>query len=244
MAQEAVQEEHSSPESGSPDLQEAGPSHSADSDAVGQSEVSVERLNERATILGKSPVQLRRLKRSKAYRKQKVQMLQHSVVRNLQSLCPDDSTIQEPQFSRDGDEMIQQLKEKFLSCETTGQIVQVLTVLPKSWSIRRIQEEFGVSKYLATIATESVQEKGILSIPDTRTRPFPQEIVDRVTSFYKSEDISRVMPGKKGCVSVMVNGQRVPRQKYLILSNLKEVYQKFKEGFFLKLRLAFPSLHP
>ena len=48
-------------------------------------------------------------------------MLQHSVVRNLQSLCPDDSTIQEPQFSSDGDEIIQQLKEKLLSCETTGQ---------------------------------------------------------------------------------------------------------------------------
>ena len=76
-------------------------------------------------------------------------MLQHSVVRNLQSLCPDDSTIQEPQFSSDGDEMIQQLKEKLLSCETTGQKVQVLTVLPKSWSIQKIVEEFGVINYLA-----------------------------------------------------------------------------------------------
>ena len=36
------------------------------------------------------------------------------------------------------------------------------------------------------------------------------------------------MPGKKDCVSVMVHG---PRQKYLNLSNLKEVYQKFKNAF-------------
>ena len=170
-----------------------------------------------------SPVQLKRLQRSKAYRQQKAQMLQHSVVRNLQSLSPDDSTIQKPQFSSDGDEMIQQLKEKFLSCETTGQNVQVLTVLPKSWSICKIEEEFGVSNYLARMAKDLVQEKGILSIPDPRTRPFPQEIVDRVTSFYKSEDISRVMPGKKDCVSVMVNGQRISRQKYLILSSVSEI---------------------
>ena len=212
MAQEAAQEEHIPPESDSPDLQEAGPSHSVDPDGVGESgEVSVERLNECATILRESPVQLKRLKRSKAYRQQKAQMLQHSVVRNLQSLCPDDSTIQKPQFSSDGDEMIQQLKEKFLSCETTGQKVQVLTVLPKSWSICKIEEKFGISNYLARMAKDLVQEKGILSIPDPRTRPFPQEIVDRVTSFYKSEDISRVMPGKD-CVSVMVNGQRISRQ--------------------------------
>ena len=222
MAQEPFQEEHSSPESGSPDLQEAGPSHSTDPDAVGKSdEVSVERLNKCATILGESPVQLRRLKRSKSYRQQKTQMLQHSVVRNLQSLCPDDSTIQEPQLSSDGAEMIQQLKEKLLSCETTGQKVQVLTILPKSWSIHKIEEEFGVSNYLARMAKDLVEEKGILSNPDPRTRPFPQEIVDRVTSFYKREDISREMPGIKDKVSVMVNGQRVSRTKHLILSNLK-----------------------
>ena len=232
MAQEPFQEEHSSPESGSPDLQEAGPSHSTDPDAVGESdEVSVERLNKCATILGESPVQLRRLKRSKSYRQQKTQMLQHSVVRNLQSLCPDDSTIQEPQLSSDGAEMIQQLKEKLLSCETTGQKVQVLTILPKSWSIHKIEEEFGVSNYLARMAKDLVEEKGILSNPDPRTRPFPQEIVDRVTSFYKREDISREMPGIKDKVSVMVNGQRVSRTKHLILSNLKEVYQKFKDVF-------------
>ena len=84
---------------------------------------------------------------------------------------------------------------------------------------------------MARKVKELVQEKGILSTPDPRARPFPQEIVDRMTSFYKSEDISRVMPGKKDCVSVMVHGQHVSRQKYLILSNLKEVYQKFKDAF-------------
>ena len=40
--------------------------------------------------------------------------------------------------------MIQQLKERFVSCELASQNVQVLTVLPKSWSIRKIEQEFGV----------------------------------------------------------------------------------------------------
>ena len=40
-----------------------------------------------------------------------------------------------------------------------------------------------------------------------------------------------MLPGKKDFVSVKQEGKRVHVQKRLILSNLKEVYQLFKEKF-------------
>ena len=45
----------------------------------------------------------------------------------------------------DESEMLQQLKEKFDSTSQNSVKVQILTVLPKSWSIQKIQTEFGVS---------------------------------------------------------------------------------------------------
>ena len=39
------------------------------------------------------------------------------------------------------------------------------------------------------------------------------------------------MPGKKDCISVTDDGQRVSKQKCLVLCNLKEMFQKFKEVF-------------
>ena len=55
--------------------------------------------------------------------------------------------------------------------------------------------------------------------------------MDHVTLFYKSEEISRMMPGKKDFFSVLKDGRKEHAQKHLILCNLKEAYQKFKRNF-------------
>ena len=45
---------------------------------------------------------------------------------------------------------------------------------------------------------------------------------------YLSDEISRVMPGRKDCVSVMTaEGKREQRQKRLLLCSLKEAYEHF-----------------
>lgn len=49
----------------------------------------------------------------------------------------------------DGAKMIQQLKEKFREIKRRSEQLQVLTVLPKSWLVKKVQQEFGVSEYLA-----------------------------------------------------------------------------------------------
>jgi len=50
---------------------------------------------------------------------------------------------------------------------------------------------------MATKAKELVQEKGILATPDVKL----------VHVIYKSDEVSRIMPGKKDFVSVQQNGQ-------------------------------------
>ena len=47
--------------------------------------------------------------------------------------------------------------------------------------------------------------------------------------FYLSESVSRQMPGMKDFVSVTVDGEKKHLQKHLVLCNLKEVFELFKE---------------
>ena len=78
---------------------------------------------------------------------------------------------------------------------------------------------------------EAVEERVILSLPGASHAPsLPPETLVIICSFYESDDISRVMPGKKNFVSVK-EGKRQHIQKPLVLNNLREVYDEFKEKF-------------
>jgi len=130
----------------------------------------------------------------------------------------------------DDREIIEQLKEKFHSTTWQSVQVQVLTVLPMSWSIEKIQDEFGASNFMVRKAKQLVKDKGILSSPDPRPgRSLARKTVDIVVAFYESDSSSRMMPGKKDFVSVKGEHGRVHVQKRLVLCNLKELYQDFKQ---------------
>ena len=57
----------------------------------------------------------------------------------------------------DGIEMMQQLKEKFQEIKRSEQL-QVLTVLTKSWSVKKVQQVFGVSEYFPWQSKKPVEE--------------------------------------------------------------------------------------
>ena len=132
----------------------------------------------------------------------------------------------------DESEIILQLKEKFQATTKTSEQLQILTVLPRSWTRKRIQSEFGVSDYMARKCKQLVQEKGVFSTPDPKPGPsLPPETMQIVTEFYQSDEVSRIMPGRKDFVSVKKEGKREHVQKRLILSNLKELYSAFKYAY-------------
>lgn len=70
--------------------------------------------------------------------------------------------------------MISQLKEKFQETNSSSVKVQILTLLPKTWSIRKIQEEFGVTYYMARKSKILVEEQGILATPNPRPGKTPK----------------------------------------------------------------------
>ena len=144
------------------------------------------------------------------------------------------------------DEMISQLKEKFELSGKRSEQMEGLTVLPSSWSIRKSQDYFGVTNFMATAAKKLAKEKGVLSTPNPKLgRSIPEITVNQVKRFYDSDDISHQIPGKTDCIAMNVNGRKAMVQKRLILCNLKEWYQKFKEQSTDNIRFSkFVSLRP
>ena len=110
----------------------------------------------------------------------------------------------------DGDsEIIRQLKEKFHASADKSQKVQILTVLPKSWSVQKVQKEFATSNYMARKAKELVKEQGIFSSPNPKHGSgLPLTTVKLVQAFYEFDEISRIMPGRKDFVSIRQGEQR------------------------------------
>ena len=134
--------------------------------------------------------------------------------------------------NNDGREMIKQLKDKFEVTTDRATQMQILTVLPQSWSAQKIQDEFSVTNYMARKSKELVKEKGVLSIPNPKPGPsLSPETTDLIIRFYESDEISCVLPGKKDYVSVKKEGKRVHVQKRLVLCDLKEAYIEFKNQF-------------
>ena len=157
----------------------------------------VSSLNVCLAEIGETPFSKSRAK-SKTYCGQKVKKITDAVQRTVITGAPTD----------DGTKMIQQLKEKFWETKRRSEQFQVLTVLPKSWLVKKVQQEFGVSEYLARQSKKLVEESGILSLPGPLHGPSqPPETVFIVSSFYESDDISRVMPGKKDFISVKKEGK-------------------------------------
>ena len=91
----------------------------------------------------------------------------------------------------DGKEIIEQLKEKFRSTTCKSEQLQILTVLPKSWPVKKVQEEFCVTNYMARRSKTLVKEKRILSLPDPKRGPsLPPQTIQLVCEFYQSDEIS------------------------------------------------------
>jgi hypothetical protein len=109
--------------------------------------------------------------------------------------------------------------------------VTILTILPKSWSIREVQEIFpSASNYMIRRAKKLVMNQGIMSSPN----PKPGKTLNKVTvevvkSFYNGDEESGAMLCKKDYISIKVSGVKIHEQKQL-LCNLKELYSYFKNS--------------
>ena len=116
-----------------------------------------------------------------------------------------------------GGEIIAQLKEKFHSTDECRKKLKTLTVLSKSWSVRKIAKEFEALIYMDR-PKKLVLEKGILSSPNPKPgKALPDRTQQLVLDVYLSNEISRMLPGRKDSVSVVTaEGKRVSRHLTII----------------------------
>lgn len=130
-------------------------------------------------------------------------------------------------------EMINQLKDKFNGTKNYQDKLKILSVLPKSWPAFRIQKEFNVSYFFANKTKNLVEHQGILCNMAKKIGPtkLNEETAKKVQEFYRCDDISRVCPGKRDYVRYNENMEKITIQRRLVLMNLNEAYQLFKEEF-------------
>lgn len=101
---------------------------------------------------------------------------------------------------------------------------------------------------MAETAAKLRRESGYAACPNSKKgRPsLSHGTVDLIRQFYESSEYSRIMPGKKDCISVSVNGKKEMVQKILLLCDLKELHAKFctKYPDTLISRSKFSKLRP
>ena len=128
--------------------------------------------------------------------------------------------------SADLDYLVSEMKKKLLTASRREKI-QILTLTPKSWSIRYASKLFKVSRGTMRKAILLREQRGILALPGQMVgRRISDDVKKLVVDFYCSDDNSRQMPGKKDYVSL---GKGQHMSKRLILGNIRELYVHFKE---------------
>ena len=137
--------------------------------------------------------------------------------------------------------IIRQLKEKFNKSDSQAEKIQILTIFSDSMTLRDIVSFFGCSYRMAQNAKKLVAQKGILSTPNPKHgKKLSEDTVNKVKDYYLSDEVSRVMPGKRDFVSLKINDQKVHCQKRLVLNNLKELHKAFLEEN-MDMKIGFSS---
>lgn len=112
---------------------------------------------------------------------------------------------------------------------------KLLSLLPTSWSINKIQKNFNASSRLIRSTKNSIENR--ISDQEHSMKKKGRQSLDigteeKVVQFYENEENSKQLPGKKDVKSVrQADGTRKQMQKKLILCNLSELYESFKEKY-------------
>ena len=143
------------------------------------------------------------------------------------------NAIAETQLTKDAtafNELMELLKSKINNPETTrAKKIQMLTMVPLSWSRQKVAEYFGVSLYMVRTARNLLHHHGILTMPPPRQgKTLDQDIEARVINFYCDNEFTRIMPGISDRISIKKN---VYEQKRLILCTLRELHVAFREKY-------------
>lgn len=116
-------------------------------------------INTALMLLNQSPVPAKKL-RVTSWVEKKVRATSCALQKSLAGTSCSNHIVESQYFT----EIIDALKAKYRTPGTTTEAkFQILTLLPKSWSVEKIVKEMGTTSYMAKVAKRMVQDGGILS---------------------------------------------------------------------------------
>ena len=131
---------------------------------------------------------------------------------------------------KDFNRLMDMVREKVKFSERKDQL-KYLTLVPDSWTVKEIEDFFGVGNSIARKSKELKKEKGLVpEIAEKKGKVMATDIAECVAAFYEDDQFSRNCPGKKDFVSERINGEKFHKQKRLLLVNLKKLHQEFKKS--------------
>ncbi|CAH1101628.1 unnamed protein product [Psylliodes chrysocephalus] len=142
--------------------------YSSTSETFALQDIHFERLNTVSKTLNLSPINKKDIDRSKTYAwkelhdmKSKIQSCFEHVTDVFDSAKDSNSTIDDdPELTRR--EIVEELKHKFDNTSKWSEKLQILSVLPSSWSIEKIVNTFGASSYMEVELIKTHSTTGIL----------------------------------------------------------------------------------
>lgn len=188
----------------------------------------INEFNKILPLIGVDPINLDNMKKSISYCQHTINDIMTNLRRKLFEMPEIDANVQEASTE---EEMVNQLKSKFAESTAKDEKVKIFSVLPKSWTARKIANTFDTTIHMAILAKKLVVENGIMCSPNQRvvTNVIDQETVTLVKDFLLSDDISGVCPGKRDYVIVNESNINISKQRQLILMNLAEAYATNKQ---------------
>lgn len=127
--------------------------------------ITLPTINEALVLLNQSPVSAKR-RIYETYLNDKVTR----VAQNLRKALGVKNRMKTEFSDMDATEMINSLREKFNADNTSRSIrIQILTLLPSSWSVHKVMEVMGASEHMVRVAKNLVSADGILSVPTKKT---------------------------------------------------------------------------
>ncbi|GBN07500.1 hypothetical protein AVEN_244878-1 [Araneus ventricosus] len=192
-----------------------------------ESTVMIDQLNKSCEALDVSTIKVSKFssKRKLHYMQTKVKKLSKCVATKAAAVIGVDN-ISNPSKTKDMTcpdciSMMQKLLNKFTNASLKEKI-QILTLVPDSWTIQQTRIYFNTTEHLVKKARKLKATGGVLSMPcDKKGAKLSSETVEKIIAFYYNDDNCRICPGKKDCISVASENGRVFKQKRLILYNLK-----------------------
>lgn len=124
-------------------------------------DITLPTINQALSLLNQSPIPARK-KIADSYLNNKITR----VTQNLRTALGAENNVNNQFSDADAADIIYKLREKFNDDNTSrSSRLQILTLLPSSWSVNKVVEVMGASVHMVRVAKKLTTDEGILAIP-------------------------------------------------------------------------------